>query len=298
MRYDSRMPISSLGGMKLHLRHLVPLLSLLSMLAAPCLVPSLLALAETIDESAVQSQAPGVVGPPLVEPRNCARAFPKLPSADQVTDPISSAGQVGAGPGRLKGHARKVKLDSSLRALSRSTSRLKRTSLDMMSELSRFNLLWGEPPSDYNPEMFFGGAFTREQILERFRRLPTTVFTTPGYVQLFSYRQAPRKRWLVEYTRQLGKLVNSMLSDLLATELPADRQAALAEPWAELMLSAREVQDNYMTIYTLLETTPSERFKANIVEQQKQFGAPLVAIYDALARVNATANQIRKLSPN
>jgi hypothetical protein len=236
----------------------------------------------------------GIGGPTVVEEDSTTNPR-QLPSAPALAAKPPAA-QAGAASGSLKGYARKLKLNSGLRAISQSASRIQRTSLDMMGELTRFNLLWGEPPNDYNPEMFFGGGFTREQVLEQFRRLPTTVFTTPGYVQLFSYRQAPRKRFLVEYTRQLGKLINSMWSDISATELPADKQAALAEQWTDLMLLARDVQNNYMTIYTLLETTPSDRLKKNIIEQQRNFGAPLVAIYDGLTKMNAAINEIRTLA--
>lgn len=212
-----------------------------------------------------------------------------------VEQPTATSTPAVARSDRLKGYARKLKLNSGLSAINRSASRLQRTSLDMMGELTRFNLLWGQPPSDYNPEMFFGGGFTKEQILEQFRRLPTTVFTTPGYVQLFSYRQAPRRRFLVEYTRQLGRLINSMWSDVSATELPSDKQAALSMQWTDLMSIARSVQDDYMTIFSLLETTSTDRLKTNIIEQQKRFGAPLVAIYDSSTRINSLVSQIRKL---
>ncbi len=87
-----------------------------------------------------------------------------------------------------------------------------------------------------------------------------------------------------------------MWSDISATELPADKQEALAEPWTDLMLSARDLQNNYMTIYTLLETTSTDRLKSNIIEQQEKFGAPLVAIYDGVASVNTAVNQIRKIT--
>ncbi len=280
----------------MHLRRLHAVLGVSLLLAALSGALPQTGLAQSADESATQPQTPVVVEEPPVLWGASTKGFPELPGAAQANSSSTAAGQTGAASGSLKGYARKLKLNSGLRAISRSTSRLQRTSLDMMGELTRFNLLWGEPPSDYNPEMFFGGAFTREQILEQFRRLPTTVFTTPGYVQLFSYRQAARKRWLVEYTRQLGTLINSMWSDISATELPADKQEALAEPWTDLMLSARDLQNNYMTIYTLLETTSTDRLKNNIIEQQKKFGAPLVAIYDGVTRVNTAMNQIRKIS--
>jgi hypothetical protein len=205
-------------------------------------------------------------------------------------------GQSGSQPQSLHGYARKLKLSTGLKAVNRSAAKLQRTSLNMMGELERFNLFWGNPPEDYNPDMFWGGALTKEQVLEEFLRFPTLVFTTPSYVMRFSYRQPPRKKFLVYYARQLGTEINSVWRDLSETELPADKRSALAGPWTDLMLLFKDVQANYMRLYHELEATPPGTLKGDISEHRKRFGPPLLEIYNGVYRLKAAAERVRQVA--
>lgn len=200
--------------------------------------------------TALESQEahPSAAPSKFEEPDSADDSDPVQPPATELPDPSGSKQTDQAGP-QLRGYARKLKLNTGLNGVKRSASKVQRTSLDMMGELERFNLFWGDPPEDYNPYMFWGGALTQEQVLEEFLRFPTLVFTTPSYVMRFSYRQPPRKKFLVYYARQLGSEINSIWRDLSETELPADKRAALAEPWTDLMLLFKDVQANYMRLY-------------------------------------------------
>ncbi|HEY9868877.1 MAG TPA: hypothetical protein V6D08_06905 [Candidatus Obscuribacterales bacterium] len=204
--------------------------------------------------------------------------------------------RAGSAPQSLRGYARKLKLTTGINGVKRSASKLQRTSLDMMGELERFNLFWGNPPEDYNPDMFWGGALTKEQVLEEFLRFPTTVFTTPSYVMRFSYRQPPRKKFLVYYARQLGTEINSIWRDLSETELPPGKQAVLAEPWTDLMLLFKDVQANYMRLYNELEVTPPGTLQGDMAENRNRLGRPLLEIYNGVYRLKAAAERVRQVA--
>jgi len=195
----------------------------------------------------------------------------------------------------LTGHI--IKLQTGLREIGDCSRKLRRSSLTMMGELTRFNLLWGNPPATpHDGNILYGGALTREQVLNSYRELPSLVFTAPMYVQRFSYPLPPRKKMLTAYTRQLGEQVNRLLTYIANMNLDpaADNPEQSTAAWQELNRLARDVEQQYMAEYHLVENTTDDDLKKDIRENQKVFGAPLLSIYNDMGKVNDLLKELSR----
>jgi hypothetical protein len=199
------------------------------------------------------------------------------PSSDQApgTSPVQPNTQATT---QLSGHA--IKTSAGMQELHAATIKMSRTSRDLMGELERWNLLWGQPPADNaNSGMLWGGGLTKEEVLSQFRDMPLTVFTSPNYVKFFSYRLPPRKKWLLVYTRQLGQLINMMVKVIAQTEPPADAASGDAAQWGEIKSLSSDIAARYINLFNLVEGTTDDRLKKSIRADQLIFGEPVAAIY-------------------
>lgn len=185
---------------------------------------------------------------------------------------------------QLSGHA--IKTSAGMQELHEATIKMSRTSRDLMGELERWNLLWGQPPADNaNSGMLWGGGLTKEEVLSEFRDMPLTVFTSPNYVKFFSYRLPPRKKWLLVYTRQLGQLINMMAKVIAQTEPPDDSASGDAAQWSEIKSLSSDIAARYINLFNLVEGTTDDRLKKSIRADQLTFGEPVAAIYQDVTKM-------------
>lgn len=253
----------------------------LTMLLIPPAVRSADAVSDPTSSRAAQtaqtaSDAPGQPPPPA------AAAVAPSPAATQGGEPLKASAQM-------------IKATVAIRGIGEAADKIKHTSLDMIGELERWNLLWGHPAQDQSGNMLWGGGFTKEEVLEQYRKFPTTVFTTPEYVELYSYRLAPRKKWLAMYLRQIGQLINLMQAEINDAAIPPEKQSAVADLWSQVEAIAKDVEKNYMTAYNLVESTDDQKLNQSVRQDQVTIGAPIVAIHDDVDKLHKVLQDLYKV---
>lgn len=193
----------------------------------------------------------------------------------------------------LAGHV--MKATAGLKDLHQAAVKMERTSREIIGELERWNLLWGQPPADAkNSGMLWGGGLSKEEVLSEYRNLPLTVFTMPSYVQFFSYRLPPRKKYLLIYTRNLGLQINMMAKALNAMDIPAGATADPADPFAQIQALSQDVSSNYINLLNLVEGTSDERLQKSVRADQLNFGQPIAAIYQDVEKLGALIKELSK----
>ncbi len=207
-----------------------------------------------------------------------------------TTDPVSHSGVTAT---QLQGVSNKS--TAGLSDLHESTVKMARTSRELIGELERWNLLWGQPPADTsNSGMLWGGGLSKEEVLSQYRNLPLTVFTSPNYVKFFSYRLPPRKKYLLIYTRQLGQQINILARALNEIDLPDDSKASWSPAWVEIQDLSKDMASRYINLLNLIENTSDDRLKMNIRADQLTFGEPMAAVYQDVDKIATLLKQLNQ----
>ncbi len=199
-----------------------------------------------------------------------------------------------AAPPRLKGQATKVQLDSGLKSISEAGKRIGDACTGLIGELERWNLLYGHPPQGGTADMFYGGGLTSQEVLTQYRYLPTTVFTMPNYVKLYSYRLPPRQNMLVHYTDQIGKLLNLMQGELESLNVATDQEEAISGPWDAVKKSFIDSRNQYLSLLKLVNASNDKQLQKSIREDEVSLGASVVAIYDSMGRLRTEVDDMKK----
>lgn len=218
-------------------------------------------------------------------------------SSSEATATSTSAVASGSGSGQsitLQGKASKVHLDSSLKSVSEAGKKINEACTGLMGELERWNLLYGHPPQGGTADMFYGGGLTKQEVLTQYRYLPTTVFTMPSYVKLYSYRLPPRQNMLVHFTDQIGKLLNLMQGELEAVNTSTDEQQAIAGPWEAVKRNFVAARNQYLTLLKLVNASSDAQLQKSIREDEVTIGAPVVAIVDTMTQLEHDIEDIKK----
>jgi hypothetical protein len=210
----------------------------------------------------------------------------------------AGTGMEAAGGAVLKGGASKVAPKRGLSEVLDVAQRTRKSCFEFFGELERFNLLFANPPKGEPSNMFYGGAFTKEQVLTQYKYMPNLVFTSAPYVKLFSYRLPPRQSMLASYTSQIGKLLNLLESELNDINIPADKEQAAAGPWNAAKAQFVDARNQYMNLYTLVQSANDKRLQQNIAEDQTSLGAPAMQIYDDMEKLIVAVNDLRSIVPD
>jgi hypothetical protein len=221
--------------------------------------------------------------------RNEETAPPATGNGGSADQPASASDSVA-----LKGSASVNAAPVEFKDVTDAAEKVRKSCVDLFGELDRFNLLYGNPSS--NPaNMFYGGAFTKQEVLTQYRYMPEMVFTTNPYVMLNSYRLPPRQNMLALYTKQIGSLLNLMDSELLSVQISPDRKDAVAGPWEAAKQRYVDARNQYMTLYNLVQNTTNKRLKKNIRQDQTDFGAPAMAIYQDMDQLRTALADLKAL---
>lgn len=162
----------------------------------------------------------------------------------------------------------------------------------LAAELDRLNLSWGKAPTSPLSDEFYQGAFTKQEILSQYKYMPSFVFTTDPSVARFTYRMPPRRNMLAHYAVQIGGLLNIMDSEMQSIQaaVPASKSAAVAAPWTAMQQKYTDARNQYMKLYTLLNATTDAKLAVNIMEDQKTFGAPVLALREDMDQLRSATN--------
>lgn len=200
----------------------------------------------------------------------------------------------GASTTTLKGKASKVQLDTGLKSVGEAGKRISDACTGMIGELERWNLLYGHPPQGGTQDMFYGGGLTAPEVMSQYRYLPTTVFTMPAYVKLYSYRLPPRQNMLVHFTTQIGKLMNMMQNELESINIGSDEQEAIGGPWDAVKRSYVDSRNQYLALLKLVNASSDAQLQKSIREDEVTLGAPVVAIFDDMGKLQHDIDDIKK----
>jgi hypothetical protein len=195
----------------------------------------------------------------------------------------------------LKGAASKLESGTGLNAVSEAAQRTRKSCFEFFGELERFNLLFANPPKGEQSNMFYGGAFTKQEVLSQYKYLPNLVFTSAPYVKLFSYRLPPRQNMLASYTRQIGKLLNLIESELNDVHIPTEKEQAVAAPWEAVKAQFVDARQQYLNLYKLVEAASDQRLQANITEDQSNLGQPTMKIYNDMEDLIVAAHDVTSI---
>lgn len=196
-------------------------------------------------------------------------------------------------------HGRAVSGENTMKGVMRAISKVNDSCLNLSGELDRFNTSFSKskPPAGATNDMFYGGAFTKQEILSQYKYMPTFVFTTDPNVARFGYRLPPRQNMLAHYTDELGKLLNIMDSELqtMQSEIPADKQQALAAPWDAIKNQFTDARNQYLSLYQLVQNTPDSELDKNIRQDQTRFGVPVLKIMKDMSSLRGAISDFDKL---
>jgi len=209
-----------------------------------------------------------------------------LPALEQPT------GRSSGNP--LKGQARRLDARAGTRLVAQTAKKIRASANSLVSELERWNLLWGEPPAGGTSNIRFGGGLTPAQVLTQFYYLPAFSFTMPSYSQ-FSYRLPPRHKFLAYYTRETGKLINLMNREIEATSFTREQMAVANGPWSEVHNIFSDLVAHYMELYHLVTEYDDERLKKNIREDQLRFSKSVIAIHEDMNRLGSVLSDVNSI---
>lgn len=229
-----------------------------------------------------------------------ARGGDSSATAAPAQDPANAAaggGETGTASSTiLQGGAQVLQLNSGTHMISQAAREIKDSANNLIGELERWNLLYGQPPSGQaGSTLPYGGGLTPAEIVTQYKYLPTFAFTMPYYTR-FSYRLPPRHKYLALYTTQIGKAINLMAAEIEDTKLPSDKAEALQGPWNTVKELFKDVVDNYMDLLKQVNESNDARLSKNIREDEISFGRPATAIYDSMDKLNRILADINKMA--
>lgn len=195
----------------------------------------------------------------------------------------------------LIGSATAGQAEQGIKSISDAGTRVSKSAFGLIGELERWNLLYGKPPKNGPAGMFYGGGLTEQEVLTQYRYLPTTVFTMPAYVKLYSYRLPPRQNMLAYYTAQIGGGLNLMEADLREVALPQDKEASLGGPWEEVKRTFMDSRSQYLNLLQLVNASNDERLQKSIREDELAFGAPVSAIYNNMNKLQSLLTDLKTI---
>lgn len=198
----------------------------------------------------------------------------------------------------LKGGASKSSPSLGLSHVADVSRRVRKSCFEFFGELERFNLLYAHPPKGEPANMFYGGAFTKQEVLSQYKYMPNLVFTSAPYVKLFSYRLPPRQAMLATYLGQVGKLLNLMESELNDIQIPPEKAEALAGPWQAVKEQFIDSRNQYLALDKLVNATSDPALAKDMNADQSTFGGPAMAIYDDMQKLLVAINDMNALLIN
>lgn len=211
----------------------------------------------------------------------------------QANDDVSSSAQPSTTV--LQGSVQALQSNVGVQAIGEAVDKVHKAAFDMIGELERWNLLWGQPTGGQGANYLYGGGLTKQEILTQYKYLPQVAFTFPSYVQRFSYRLPPREKFLVMYTTEMGKLINLMNGELEDTKLPPDKQPLLGAPWQVLQDTFKDAIKQYTDLLKMVNETTDDRLKKDIREDELNYGKPVVAIYDDMDKMRHALSDINQI---
>jgi hypothetical protein len=195
----------------------------------------------------------------------------------------------------LQGSAQTLAPQIGVQQISKAADKIHDASMDLISELERWNLLWGQPPQSGIKSEFYGGGFTPQEIESQYRYLPEVAFTMPGYVQRFSYRLPPRQKYLVMYTTQLGQLLNLMTKEIDDIKFTPEQAQTAAPQWSRIIALRDDAATQYLQLLQMVNKVTDKDLKSNIREDQLNFGKPTVAIYDDMQKLKPVLSDLTQI---
>jgi len=191
----------------------------------------------------------------------------------------------------LKG---KASVDQSHRVFSEltdTTRRIGKSCFEFFGELERFNLLYAKAPKGEPANMFYGGAFTKQEVLSQYKYMPDLAFTTASYVKLNSYPIPPRKNMLSYYTDQIGTLLNLAESQVNSIQIPAGKEDAVSAPLKAIRAKFADARTQYLALYKLVEAA-SDQNLADIHADQATYGPPVMNIDHDMNDLQVAVNDL------